>query len=441
MMKKIFLKGLCALVMLMTSLIFASCGKKAAASGMLESVADSLRGRKVLVVYFSRAGEKYLVGKVDKGNTAFIAQYIAEMTGADISEVKAAKDYESLSYEEMLATVREEHEQGVMPDFVTDLTEADLKQYDIVFVGGPIWWGTYPRVMLTFLRDINLDGKTLIPFTTNEGSGLGKTKAELQKAYPNARVLDGFSITGQEARQPQARDAVKAWLESFSFDAADHSTTADAVTGASRLQKECTPEGEAMTENKTQVVEVTYSDGRKETLEMVVFGSVDMGDGVLWSATNLGANNPWTPGNHYAWGETKPKKNFTESNYTYLKKDIGADISHTWYDAASVLLGGDWQIPTYDHWHTLLRNTTHEFATINGKKGHLLKASGGQLLFLPGNGYIYDETVGTPDEGFYWAANDFDHTNAHVTYLPVNSWGQSNYGRYIGIGIRPIRIK
>ena len=415
-----------------------SCqGNRSTKKHISQSIADSLKGHCPLVVYFSRAGENYIVGKVKKGNTAYVAEEITELTGADIYEIKAVKDYESLSYEEMLATVREEHEQGTMPEFTTDLR--DTKKYDVIFIGGPVWWGTYPRVMQSFFRKFNLNSKILIPFTTHEGSGLGNTKTELQNAYPDATILDGFSITGHEAQTPQAHDAIRQWLESLSFNANVSRTSADAVTGATRLHKDCTSLGEAMSRNRTASVKATYRDGREEELEMVVYGSVDMGDGLLWSATNLGASEPWKPGDHYAWGETAPKKSYTESNYAYLNKNIGDDISHTWYDAASVTLGGDWHIPTYEQWHTLLRNCEHEFVTINGIKGHLLKAGNGNLLFIPGNGYVYDEAVGTPNEGFYWAATVSDSVNAYVTYLPENSWGQSNYGRYIGIGIRPVR--
>ena len=134
-------------------------------------VCNSLKDKKVLVVYFSRAGDNYIVGKVDKGNTAFIAEYIAEMTDADICEVKGEKDYEAMSYKEMLDMVREEGENKEFPGFKTNL--GDVSNYDVVFIGGPIWWGTYPRAMFSFFKEYDFNGKIIIPFTTNEGSGLG----------------------------------------------------------------------------------------------------------------------------------------------------------------------------------------------------------------------------------------------------------------------------
>ena len=409
-------------------------------SGETSSMAiDSLKGRRVLVVYFSRAGENYLVGNVKKGNTKFLAEYIAEMTRADIYEIKAMKNYD-LSYKEMLDVVREETENGEIPEFKCDLK--DVSCYDIVFVGGPIWWGTYPRLMLSFFNKYDLNGKILIPFTTNEGSGLGNTRIDLQKAYPKATVLDGFSMSGQEARKPEARIAVEEWLSCFSYDSNDEyeneKLNVDGVTGAT-TSKELPKTGKKIVENQTMKVNVKYSDGKEKNVELTVQGVVDMGSGVKWNAVNLGAESPWEVGNHYAWGETEPKKSYTEKNYAYMNKNIGDDINATWYDAAHRLLGNGWRMPTHEEWHTLLVTSEHDRVSIQGRQGYLFTAKNGSLLFFPANGYIYDTEVGTPDEGYYWSSTNSSTVNAYVTYLPTNSWGQSNYGRHIGIGIRAVK--
>lgn len=419
------------------SLLIACKGKHSSENKTSQVTIESLKGHRSLVIYFSRAGENYIVGNVQKGNTAFVAEYIAELTDADIFEIKAEKNYESLSYEEMLNVVRKEYENSEMPGFKTDLT--DVGQYDVVFIGGPIWWGTYPRLMLSFFKEFDLNGKVLIPFTTNEGSGLGNTKVDLQKAFPKAKVLNGFSITGYEARKPEAREVVKEWLDTLSLSRCEEHVKTDGITGATKLNKDYTECGRNLDNIVTSKVRVKYKDGREDDVEMVVQGSVDMGDGLVWSATNLGASKPWEPGNHYAWGETEPKKSYTEDNYTYLNKQIGDDISHTWYDAASIALGGDWHIPTYEEWYTFLQNADLEFVMINDVKGHLFKAKNGNVLFIPGNGYVYKENVSTPNEGYYWSSTYSTLINAYVTYLPENSWGQSNYGRHIGIGIRAVR--
>ena len=123
----------------------------------------------------------------------------------------------------------------------------------------------------------------------------------------------------------------------------------------------------------------------------------------------------------------------------YYHRVIGNDINKTWYDAAQIGLGGEWRMPTKEEWNKLLNATQHEWVTIEGKEGYLFTANNGSHLFFPANGYIYDQEIGTPDEGYYWTSTFSNIENAHVTYLPSNSWGISNYGRHIGLGIRPVK--
>ena len=213
-------KYLTAVVGILASVAaLSSCGNPQGKQGTLAEAVDSLKGRQALVLYYSRAGENYVVGHVEKGNTGFIAEYIAEATGADLCEVHSQTPYDEYSYETMLNTILEEKENGVQPAFAADLPDA--AQYEVVFIGGPIWWGTYPSLMFTLFSQYDLNGKILVPFTTNEGSGLGHTVADLKHVYPDARVLDGFTITRHEARLPEAREAVRQWLAGFSYDTAE----------------------------------------------------------------------------------------------------------------------------------------------------------------------------------------------------------------------------
>ena len=91
----------------------------------------------------------------------------------------------------------------------------DLSQYDTVFIGGPVWWGTYPQVMFTLFKDIDLAGKTVIPFTTHEGSGLANCVGDVKKAFPKASVTGEFSIYGHEVRGGKAK--VERWLKGIGF--------------------------------------------------------------------------------------------------------------------------------------------------------------------------------------------------------------------------------
>ena len=181
MAKKVF-KYLMALAAVLTA---TACNGKATPNpsqgGNQEAVSESELplspervGEKLLVVFFSHAGDNYAVGNIEMGNTKIVADYISEFTGADQFEIKTAK-------------------------------------YDVIFIGGPVWWGTYPQVMFTFFKQYDLSGKTIIPFTTHEGSGLGSCVNDVKKTYPKANVTEGFSIYGHDVRT--GKDRVEKWLK------------------------------------------------------------------------------------------------------------------------------------------------------------------------------------------------------------------------------------
>ncbi len=167
---------------------------------------------KTLVVFFSHAGENYSVGNIKVGNTKIVADYISEMTGADQFEVVADKDYD-MPYMQLIEVAKQEAHDGELPPMVGRLENVD--QYDTVFIGGPVWWGTYPQVMFTFFRDYDLNGKTIIPFTTHEGSGLASCVEDVRSAYPNADVKPGFAIYGHDVRS--GRSKVEKWLKGLGF--------------------------------------------------------------------------------------------------------------------------------------------------------------------------------------------------------------------------------
>ena len=167
---------------------------------------------KTLVVFFSHAGENYSVGNIKVGNTKIVADYISEITGADQFEIVADKDYD-MPYMQLIEVAKQEANNNELPPMVGKLENVD--QYDTVFIGGPVWWGTYPQVMFTFFRDYDLNGKTLIPFTTHEGSGLASCVEDVKEAYPNADVKPGFAIYGHEVRS--GRNKVEKWLKNLGF--------------------------------------------------------------------------------------------------------------------------------------------------------------------------------------------------------------------------------
>ena len=165
---------------------------------------------KSIVIFFSHAGDNYSVGNIEVGNTKIVADYITEIKGADQFEIVTHK-YDGMAYMPLIELAKEEANKGELPPY--EGTAPDLSQYDTVFIGGPVWWGTYPQVMFTLFKDINLDGKTVIPFTTHEGSGLASCASDVKKAFPKAKVTGEFSIFGHEVRTGKAK--VEKWLKSL----------------------------------------------------------------------------------------------------------------------------------------------------------------------------------------------------------------------------------
>ena len=165
---------------------------------------------KSIVIFFSHAVDNYSVGNIEVGNTKIVADYITEIKGADQFEIVTHK-YDVMAYMPLIELAKAEANNGELPPY--EGTAPDLSQYDTVFIGGPVWWGTYPQVMFTLFKDINLDGKTVIPFTTHEGSGLASCVSDVKKAFPKANVTKGFSIYGHEVRTGKAK--VEKWLKSL----------------------------------------------------------------------------------------------------------------------------------------------------------------------------------------------------------------------------------
>lgn len=167
---------------------------------------------KTLVVFFSHTGDNYAVGNIKVGNTKIVADYISELTGADQFELKTSK-YDGMAYQPLCDLAQEEQQKGELPPFEGTLENID--QYATVFIGGPVWWGTYPQIMFTFFSKYDLNGKTVIPFTTHEGSGLANCVKDVKKAYPNATVTGEFSIYGHEVRSGKGK--VEKWLKGLGY--------------------------------------------------------------------------------------------------------------------------------------------------------------------------------------------------------------------------------
>lgn len=171
---------------------------------------------KVLVVYFSRTGDQYSVGNITKGNTAIMAEMIADYTGGDLFEIKLKNDTYPTEYTPLTEVAKKEKNENARPEIAKDVDNFD--DYDTIFVGGPIWWSDLPMAVYTFIEKHNWSNKTVIPFTTHEGSGLSSVPRNLQNAT-KANMLDGLAIYGHVAQneQDEARTKVNTWLEKIGF--------------------------------------------------------------------------------------------------------------------------------------------------------------------------------------------------------------------------------
>ena len=189
----------------MALLVSTACSGQAKQEQVMETTG------KALVVFFSHAGDNYSVGNIEVGNTKIVADYISEMTGADQFEIVTHK-YDGMAYTPLINLAQEEANNGELPEYEGDV---DLSGYDTVFIGGPVWWGTYPQVMFTFFKNhaADLEGKTVIPFTTHEGSGLASCVEDVKAAFPGAKVQKGFSIYGHEVRTNKSK--VEKWLKNL----------------------------------------------------------------------------------------------------------------------------------------------------------------------------------------------------------------------------------
>ena len=179
-----------------------------------ETSADG--GSKTLIVFFSRTGENYNVGTISTGNTAIVAELIAESTGADLFEIVPVVPYPD-NYNDCLTVATQEQRDKARPEYVGEVE--NWADYDTVFFGYPIWWGDLPMIAYTFLEGHDWSGKTVIPFNTHEGSGQGGTQRTVESLCAGATVLNGLAIQGKTAQNNRdaAQKSVNDWLDGLGF--------------------------------------------------------------------------------------------------------------------------------------------------------------------------------------------------------------------------------
>ena len=164
---------------------------------------------KAIIIFFSRAGENYNVGTVDVGNTEMIVNYLKQVTNITSFKINPETEYPT-NYQQMVTLAQNEKSSNARPSIKDPLT--DISKYDTILLGYPIWHGDLPNIVMTQLEMLDFEGKTIYPFNTHEGSGLGRSISDIKNSAPKADVKDGFALRGTDARKEDSHESIRNWL-------------------------------------------------------------------------------------------------------------------------------------------------------------------------------------------------------------------------------------
>ncbi|MEP0713042.1 flavodoxin [Algoriphagus sp.] len=174
---------------------------------------DEVASEKILIVYLTRTK-----------NTKAVAEMIHEKVGGRLVSLELETPYPE-DYAAIVAQVAQENETGILPPLKTKI---NLTQYEVVFVGFPTWGMQLPPPMKTFLSENDLSGKTVIPFNTNAGYGLGSSFDKVKELCPDSNILEGYSTKGgierdgilfvmEGTKEVEVKKEVNDWLSSMGF--------------------------------------------------------------------------------------------------------------------------------------------------------------------------------------------------------------------------------
>ena len=201
-MKKLNLKSLSLLII---AVIMTSC------TNAQQKIVPS----KILIVYLSRTK-----------NTKAVAQMIHQNTGGTLIELELENPYPE-NYKATVEQVRKENETDFLPPLKTKIE--NIEKYDMVFIGFPTWGMKLPPPMKSFLKQYDLKGKTIIPFNTNAGYGIGSSFETVKELAPDSKILEGFSVEGgkekdgillvmEGEKEKKVEAEVKKWLEQLHLE-------------------------------------------------------------------------------------------------------------------------------------------------------------------------------------------------------------------------------
>ncbi|MCF6166683.1 NAD(P)H-dependent oxidoreductase [Furfurilactobacillus rossiae] len=168
--------------------------------------------KRILIVTFSRVGTNYPDVTLKVGHTQHIANQIAQVTHGRQFSIQADDMYPK-NYQATVDRAEREQDRNARPEIKGPLP--DMANYDVIFLGYPIWWNEIPMPVRTFMDEENLNGKVIIPFSTNAGSGWGDSLSQLRQKYPHATLRGGYEVEG--TRVNHSTHAINKWLHELGF--------------------------------------------------------------------------------------------------------------------------------------------------------------------------------------------------------------------------------
>lgn len=165
---------------------------------------------KKLIAFYSRADENYVSGLIkllDIGNTEIVAGIIKELTDADLFKIEQTKPY-SKNYNECIAEAQADQKRDARPELRKYPDNFD--EYDTIYLGFPNYWSTMPMAVFTFLEHFDFNGKSICPFCTHEGSGMGRSEHDIKRLCPNAKVEKGLALHG--GRVSRSKKEIEKWI-------------------------------------------------------------------------------------------------------------------------------------------------------------------------------------------------------------------------------------
>lgn len=163
--------------------------------------------RRILIVYFSHTG-----------NTRTVARQIHALVGGDLLELQTTQTYLTV-HADTVRQAEQECEDNFRPQLSTRFPE-NMNEYDVIFIGYPVWAYTMPMALYSFFDRFTFPGKTIVPFSTHLGSGLADGPEQIARLCPQARVLEGIAIRGN--RVAESQETVERWLRQLGLAGSSH---------------------------------------------------------------------------------------------------------------------------------------------------------------------------------------------------------------------------